>query len=136
MMEASRRDFRLPEADEEFLVRLGLRWEAISERNRRWLVIYDFPLPPGFTVSFADTAIEILAGYPPGPLDMAYFVPALQRSDGKPIPQTQAVEQIAGKSWQRWSRHRTGDCPWMAGEDSLETHIDFVRGFLDREPKR
>ncbi len=135
-MEAPRRDFRLPEADEEFLVRLGLRWETISECGRRWLVIYEFPLPPGFTVPFADVAIEILAGYPPGPLDMAYFFPPLQRTDGKAIPQTQAVEQIAGKRWQRWSRHRTNSCPWVAGEDSLETHVDFVRAFLEREPMR
>ena len=135
-MEILRRDFQLPEADEEFLVRLGLRAEAICERNRRWLVIYDFPLPPGFTVSVADVAIEILAGYPPGPLDMAYFAPALKRRDGKTIPQTQVVEQITGKSWQRWSRHRTRECPWVAGEDSVETHIEFVRAFLEREPGR
>src|SRR5260370_24195271 len=102
-MEESRRDFQLPEADEDFLVRLALRSETISERNRRWLVISGFPLPSGFTVSVADMAIEILAGYPPRPLEMAYFVPALQRNDGKPIPQTQAVEQIARMSWQRRS---------------------------------
>src|SRR5215510_13933329 len=102
MMEALRREFHLPEADEEFLVRLELRWETICERNRRWLAIFDFPLPPGFTVTVADVASEILAGYPPGPLDMAYFFPALKRSDGKAIPQTQHYESIAGKSWQRW----------------------------------
>jgi hypothetical protein len=135
-MEILRREFRLPEADEEFLGRLGLHWEAICQGNRRWLVIYAFPLPDGFTVAMADMAIEILAGYPPGPLDMAYFLPALRRSDGKAIPQTQAVEQISGKSWQRWSRHRTGDCPWISGEDSLETHVEFVRAFLEREPRR
>lgn len=135
-MEMPRRDFQLPEADEDFLVRLGFRWETICERNRRWLVIYGFPLPLGFTVVITDVAIEILAGYPPGPLDMAYFFPALKRSDGKAIPQTQHVEQIVGKSWQRWSRHRTGDCPWISGEDSLETHVEFVRAFLEREPNR
>jgi len=132
----ARRDFQLPEADENFLVRLGLRWDAIQEANRRWVVIYDFPLPTGLTVRVADVAIEILAGYPPGPLDMAYFFPALGRSDGKAIPQTQAVEQIAGRSWQRWSRHRTAECPWVAGEDCLETHVEFVRVFLEREPQR
>ena len=135
-METLRREFQLPEADEEFLVRFGQRWEAICESNRRWFVIHDFPLPPGFTVAVADVAIEIPAGYPPGPLDMAYFFPALKRSDGKEIPQTQAVEQLAGKSWQRWSRHRTGDCPWVSGEDSLETHVEFIRAFLEREPRR
>jgi hypothetical protein len=131
-----RRDFKLPEADEEFLARLDLRWDAVMEANRRWLVICVFPLPPGFTASHADMAIEILAGYPPGPLDMAYFFPALKRSDGKAIPQTQHVEQIVGKSWQRWSRHRTADCPWIPGEDCLETHVDLVKAFLEREPKR
>jgi hypothetical protein len=135
-MTTPRRDFQLPEADEDFLARLRLSWDTIREGNRRWLVIHEFPLPPGFTVTVADVAIDILAGYPPGPLDMAYFFPALRRADGKAIPQTQAVEQIAGRSWQRWSRHRTGDCPWISGEDCLETHVGFVKAFLEREPSR
>lgn len=131
-----RREFQLPEADEEFLVRQGFSWDTILEGNRRWLVIYQFPLPPGFTVALTDLAIEILAGYPPGPLDMAYFTPALARADGRAIPQTQATENVAGKIWQRWSRHRTGDCPWVPGEDCLETHVELVKTFLEREPKR
>jgi hypothetical protein len=135
-MVMARRDFQLPEADEDFLVRLGLRSDTIREGPRRWLVIYDFPLPAGFASAVADLAIEILAGYPPGPLDMAYVFPALKRSDGKAIPQTQHYETMSGRRWQRWSRHRTGDCPWVPGEDCLETHVELVKMFLEREPKR
>ena len=135
-MTSPRRNFRLPEADEEILIRLGLRWETISEGPRRWLVIYDFPLPPGYNVAIVSLAIEIPAGYPPGALDMGYFHPPLRRADGKAIPQANHNEQMAGKSWQRWSRHRTGECPWVPGEDSLETHIEFVKAFLEREPRR
>ncbi|HVR57010.1 MAG TPA: E2/UBC family protein [Pseudolabrys sp.] len=136
MTNAGRREFKLPEADEDFLARLSLSWETVSQAQRRWLIIYGFPMPTGFTVAIADLAIEILAGYPPGPLDMAYFFPALHRSDGKPIPTTQVTEIISGRSWQRWSRHRTPECPWVPGDDCLETHVDLIRTFLDREPKR
>lgn len=132
----ARREFQLPEADEEFLRTLGLAWETIRQADRRWLIIYQMPLPTGFATNHANVAIEILAGYPPGHLDMAYFSPTLERADRKPMPQTQHIEKIDGTNWQRWSRHRTGECPWIAGEDSLETHIDFVKTFLEREPKR
>lgn len=133
---APRREFKLPEADEEYLRRLGLAWETIRNGERRWLVVYGLPLPDGFTTKVTDVAIEILAGYPPAHLDMAFFFPALERADHRPMPQTQHKELIDGKSWQRWSRHRTSDCPWIPGEDSLETHMDFVQTFLEREPKR
>jgi hypothetical protein len=75
----------IPALVEDALGRLGLRWETISEGPRRWLVIYDFPLPSGYTVVTVSMAIEMPAGYPPGALDMAYFHPPLSRVNGNPM---------------------------------------------------
>jgi hypothetical protein len=69
-------------------------------------------------------------------LDMAYFSPALTMASGRTILQTNAVEQIDGRPWQRWSRHRTPDNPWRLGEDCLETHIDYMVAFLTAEVGR
>jgi hypothetical protein len=131
-----RRQFRLPSDDEAGLDRLGLRWEALVQAARRWIVVYNFILPEGFVQATADMSIEIVAGYPPGMLDMAYFSPTLTMPSGRAILQTNAVEQIDGKPWQRWSRHRTPDNPWRLGEDCLETHIDYVVAFLTAEVGR
>lgn len=60
-----RRQFRLPSDDEAGLDRLGLRWEALVQAARRWIVIYNFILPEGFVQATADMSIEIVAGYPP-----------------------------------------------------------------------
>lgn len=46
---APRRDFALQAVDVEYLDSLGLRWETDSAG--RWLIIYEFPVPPGYTSS-------------------------------------------------------------------------------------
>ena len=108
-----RRQFRLPESDESSLDRLGVRWESIVENGLRWLLLLEVPLPAGYNHSTTDIAINIAPGYPPGALDMAYFCPPLARVDARPIPQTQAIQILDGRSWQRWSRHRTSQNPWV-----------------------
>jgi hypothetical protein len=130
---STRRQFRLPSTDEVALDRLGLRWETLSVANRQWVLIYGFAIPEGFVQKVADVAIEIPGGYPPGALDMAFFSPFLSMPSARVIAQTQHTEQIDGKTWQRWSRHRTAENSWRLGEDSLETHIDHVLAFLTAE---
>lgn len=132
----TRRQFRLPSADEVELERLGLQWETLTVDNRQWVLIYGFAIPEGFVQKVADVAIEIPGGYPPGPLDMAYFSPSLSMPSARPIAQTQHTELIDGKTWQRWSRHRTPENSWRLGEDSLETHIDYILAFLTEEISR
>jgi hypothetical protein len=133
---SSRRQFRLPSADEAFLDRLGLPWETIVETNRRWLFISGFAIPAGYLQRVADMAIEIVGGYPPGPLDMAYFAPALMREDRRLIPMTNYLPTIDNKQWQRWSRHRHPQDPWIMGEDNLATHVYYVTDWLAEEIKR
>jgi hypothetical protein len=131
-----RRDFALPAEDVTFLDSLGLRWEAVREGANLWIIIYGVSVPSGYCASSADVAIQIMPGYPTSPLDMAYFHPALARTDGKAIPRADAAQALDSKTWQRWSRHRHGATAWVAGLDNLERHFVFIQQWLAREIAR
>jgi hypothetical protein len=129
----ARRHFALPSDDVAFLDSLGLRWEALAEAGNFWVVIYGVPLPPGFTEGTTDVAIQIMPGYPTSQLDMAYFNPPVLRRDGRVIACANAVQNLDGRTWQRWSRHRTGATAWVPGEDNLERHFMFMQDWWSRE---
>ena len=130
-----RRDFDLLPEDEQFLNEYGLPWETVADGSR-WVLIHEFPTPEGYNYRTVTAAIRLETGYPQTALDMAYFFPALARNDGKPINATQATQKIAGKIYQRWSRHRTARNPWVAGRDSLGTHVILIEDWLEREFRR
>jgi hypothetical protein len=130
-----RRQTPVLEQDETFLYNYGLRWETIMDGST-WVLLHDFPLPEGYNVPTVSLAIRIEGGYPLAALDMMYVYPALARRDGRPIAQTQVTQQIDGKPFQRWSRHRTSGNPWVPGLDSLETHIYLVEEFFAAELRK
>lgn len=72
-----RRQFRLPAEDEIFLDGLGLLWEAVIVAGQHWVVVYGEKVPHGYNSAGVDVAILMAPGYPPGFLDMAYFLPPL-----------------------------------------------------------
>lgn len=129
-----KRAFQLPEEDVDFLDGLENEWETISEGARRWLVIRDVKLPEGYNSKTADVALMVAAGYPAAQIDMAYFFPALTRKDGRGI-RALTMQTIEGKSYQRWSRHRTSQNPWRPGIDNISTHFMLVKNWLVREFK-
>lgn len=128
----ARRDFTLPEEDAEWLDALGLRYELVNEGGVLRVVIYDWPVPEGFNVRAVDVNVRIDAGYPDTQIDMAYFYPDLARTNGREIPAI-CADAFDGKTWQRWSRHRTPANPWRPGIDSLSTHFALVEAWLARE---
>jgi hypothetical protein len=127
-----RRQFKLPSHDEEYLDSTGLVWETIVEANVNWLLIDGRPVPGGFNASAASTALQIAPGYPDAPLDMAYYLPALARSDGRPINNL-STQPLDGKTYQRWSRHRTQASAWRPGEDDVSTHLAYMDAALESE---
>ena len=127
-----RRDFDLAAEDVAFLNEYGLEWEAVLDGSP-WIVLHGFPTPPGYNHAYVSVAIRIETGYPYAQLDMAYFEPALARVDGKAIGATESSQSIAGKVFQRWSRHRTAANPWKPGTDSLGSHILLIEDWLQRE---
>jgi hypothetical protein len=133
-MKHLRRDFVMPERDRDFLEESGMEWETLVDGQHRWLIIHRFPVPPEYNVRETSAALMIDPGYPDAQVDMVYFEPALSLS-GKAIGALCNVP-IAGRPWQRWSRHRTGANPWIPGEDCVETHLHLVREWLEREVRK
>lgn len=127
-----RRQFELLDEDVEFLQSLGLLWETLSESTGMWILIYEYPVCHGYGCQKVTVAVKVEPGYPRTQLDMAYFFPALTRKDGQPIGATSA-QPIDGKSFQRWSRHRTGQNPWREGIDNLGTHLGLVNHWFSQE---
>ena len=131
-----RQDFKLRSVDATFLGRVGLPWETVREvkgaEQRDWVIIHDRPIPPGYTVEKAATALLLPGTYPDTQIDMVYFLPAVLRADGKGIKNL-TDETICTANYQRWSRHRTQLNPWDPAEDSIETHLILVDLWLKTE---
>lgn len=134
-MTQRRRQFMPPEDDREFLDRLGLEWEAIVEAGARRIVIYDYPVPAGYNQAKVALHLRLEPAYPDTQIDMVYFHPDLSRLDQKPIGAL-AMEPFDNKNWQRWSRHRTAENPWVPGEDNIERHLLLVDNWLTGELKK
>ena len=129
-----RRQFRLPEQDEDFLDALGYPWETVVEPSGRWLLLHGYKVQPaGYARAIADMGISVAPGYPDVQLDMMFFHPHLVRADGRPLGAVSGGHPFDGRDWQRWSRHRTGANPWRPGVDDLSTHFGLVDEWLARE---
>jgi len=126
------RQFELSEADREFLDATGLDWESVVDGADKLLFIHNHPLPPGYNVSTCTVALRIPPSYPDGQIDMAYYKPALHRTDQKPINNLSLVT-IAGQPFQQWSRHRPPSNPWRPDVDCISTHLTFMTEWLKEE---
>ena len=125
--------FPLLSKDEVGLRERGIVWTTEIHAGRRWLLLHDMPLPAGYNVAVATIAMEVPLAYPMAQIDMFYCYPGLARLDGRPIPQTQVIEAIGARSFQRWSRHRGQLAPWRPGIDSVLTHLTLIDASLTRE---
>lgn len=131
----TRREFALPADDMQWLNATGPQYELVAEGGVLRVVLYDFPVPAGYNLSKVAVNVRIDSGYPDTQIDMAYFFPPLQRLDGRAINAT-STDAFDGKTWQRWSRHRTGANPWRPGVDNLSTHMTAVEEWLAHELKK
>jgi hypothetical protein len=129
-----RRAFTLSEIDREFFDFRGTSWETLIEGPSRWVIVDGLEVPQGYNHSTV-VALLLDASYPDVQIDMAYFFPALVRADGKAIGALSS-QQLDGKVWQRWSRHRVGADAWRPGIDNIETHLLFVTEFLEEELRK
>lgn len=127
-----RRDFDLPASDIEYLDATGLPWETVLEGDVRWLFVHDRGIPAGYQASTALTALRIVPQYPDSALDMVWFFPPLARSDGRPI-NALSPTVIEGRTFQQWSRHRTGVNGWRPGIDDIAAQLLLVDEWLGRE---
>jgi hypothetical protein len=130
-----RRQFALLKGDATFLDSLALRWESVVDGGVQAVVIYGWPLPPGYNAASADVHVRFNSGYPDTQLDMAYFAPALTRASGRGINNL-SMTSFDGRSWQQWSRHRTAASAWRPGIDDLSTHMALVEDWLAAELRK
>jgi len=121
----------LPAIDAEYLQTRGLVHEVRVEGGVTSVLLPNWPLPSGCTLSQATLLIRLSAGYPDVQPDMWWFTPPVVRADGRSIPATEATEHHFGQPWQRWSRHLTAG-QWRTGIDGLESYLALVRKELDR----
>lgn len=128
-----RRDFTLLDSDERHLDALGVVWETDSSNGIRWLLIHDYPVPQGYTVTSTSVALLIPPTYPQAEIDMFYVNPPLQLFSGGQIPATESTENIRGRSFQRWSRHRGGTSAWNPKRDNVTTHLALVESSIAKE---
>ncbi len=116
-----------------FLDLLHPVWADFRDGTTKGMLLGQFVVPTGYTVNATLVALRIEPAYPDTQIDMAYFFPALCRQDEKPIPATGTAEVIDGKTFQRWSRHRTAENPWRPGIDDVSTHLAQVQHWFLRE---
>jgi Prokaryotic E2 family E len=126
------RTFALLEADETHLDRLGLRWETVIEANRRWLVIFGYPTPQGYTNRHVALAFEIPPTYPAAQIYGFYAFPPLALASSRAIESTQMRGTIFGQEYHGWSRRR-GDAAWNPLTDNVATQLALVEGALAKE---
>lgn len=127
-----RRQFDLPAGDSEYLDATGLEWETIVDGGARWLLVHDRPTHPAFTPATALLALNIVPDFPDGALDMVWFFPPVAPVDGRAV-RALSTQQIDGRQFQRWSRHRTSENPWRPGLDDVAAHLLLVDHWLARE---
>lgn len=121
----------LPE-DEEYLDRTyPSAWKLVQASAAvTGLVIADFPVPSGLRPPTTSLLVLVPNGYPGSALDMFYFAPPIERSDGKPIAAV-GPEEHFGRTWQRWSRHYQ----WEPGVDSMVRHLEYITSEIEQETR-
>jgi hypothetical protein len=127
------RTFALLDVDEAHLNRLDLTWETIVEAERRWLLIHDYPLPTGYTVTSTKVALEIPPTYPGAQLYGFYAYPPLGLSSGRVIESTQLRGILLGVEYHGWSRNRGPAAPWDPNMDNVVTQLALVDAALAKE---
>lgn len=130
-----RRQFKLSQVDTEFLDLHYRFWETVVEEKSHCVLIDGFEVPAGYDHMMVSIALLIETAYPDVQIDMAYFLPALARTDSKHIGALSSTS-IDQRTWQRWSRHRVGEDAWRPGIDNIETHLRYVTAFLETELKK
>ena len=127
------RTFALLNIDESHLNRLGLKWETLVEAERRWLLVHDYPLPAGYTVSHSKVALEIPPTYPGAQIYGFYAYPPLALASGCAIESTQMRGVLNGVEYHGWSRNRGSGAPWNPATDNVVTQLALVDAALAKE---
>lgn len=121
----------LPDQDMAYL---AARWPGYSiaqEGTSVVVILRDYELPAGFAPQRIELCLLLPFGFPETQPDMFWADPAVTLH-GRPPAATEVTQQIAGRSWQRFSRHLAAGA-WRAGMDNLQSWISMIGTILERE---
>lgn len=115
----------LLEEDEAYLKGKGYRWELVPDGQAgHCLLIYDYPVD----IAKYDRPVVILmicipCSYNDAKLDNFYVDPHLRLKAGNYPNRAEHMEEHAGRTWQRFSRHFK---VWRAGVDTLKSIVPHI----------
>lgn len=118
---------QLPARDRTFLEERGFEWELIPEPAGAFLIVKKLDVSGGgFSPGATDVMVRIPGQYPMTPLDMWYCDPPIRIAvTGQFAAASEVMEQHAGRSWQRFSRHLNG--AWAPGVDCLRSFFALIQ---------
>lgn len=119
----------LPEADQRYLDSHGIAVEVVTDGAQTAVVFKQMSLPQDkFDHRAADVLVILPPGYPDVAPDMFFCDPWLTLvSAGRYPTCADQPHALAGRNWQRWSRHNSS---WRAGVDGLHTMIKRIEHAL------
>lgn len=131
--DVSLEQFEVLPKDGEYLKQVFGNFRTIIDQGRRWLVVENYELPDGYSYEKVTLVIEIPSLYPQAEIDMFYTYPRIHLTNGLTPSCTDVDQIIEGKSYQRWSRHRSPLSQWNPVIDSVVTHFSLIEESLLRE---
>jgi hypothetical protein len=114
---------------DEHLRLLSIGYPLSISDDKKWLLIHEFKLPPGYNRTHTDVLVEIPADYPltpPGVASRAYLAPDL-RHEGR-VLQCFYVRIVPG--WGKWGWLCYRGINWNPCSDSLVTLMEMFRADL------
>ncbi len=120
--------------DQAVLDDLGRVYEVGADGAFVTVLVSDFSLPCGLQPGTSNLLLRLPPGFPDAGPDMFWFDPVITGQNEVAIPGTESREVYLGRTWQRWSRHISGQ--WRPGIDNLGTYLAYVRRCLDQASGR
>lgn len=120
--------------DEHLLV-LSIGYPLSISDDRKWLVVHEFKLPPGYNRTHTDVLVEIPADYPltpPGVTSRLCVAPDLRYREQ--VIRSYDVKDVPGLGEWAWLCYR--GIRWKPCSDNLVTLMEMLRADLTNPPVR
>lgn len=95
------------------------------------LVFMTFDLGTGFNQATSNLLLRVPRSYPDAGPDMFWVDPSVTLASGQVPQSAEALENYLGRTWRRFSWHRSR---WNPLVDNIHGHLEFIRRRL-REKK-
>jgi hypothetical protein len=119
------------EREVEWLVKSGVAVELAFHGGQCFVMVRSLATPaPPWGASSHDILIAVPLAYETAGLDAFYLRKPYSFQGGTHPRVSGATVQLADATWQLVSWHYAKDKSWIAGQDSLASHIEHCRGFF------